>query len=199
MSIDLPEPIAAYFAAENGHDAGALARCFTEHAVVQDEGRTFKGLADIKQWKAETKRSTSTQSSLLKPFKRTARPSLPIGLPGISPAVRLILSSSSGWKAARLPRWRSIHALVAYATNSAAKRHVDRGAVRVEYVACRHHGPHPAARRLRRRDADFETRQRRARIVAAVLEMEPETALQRHQPHRRLGRGESFGDRHSSI
>ena len=54
-------------------------------------------------------RSTSTQSSLSKPFKRTARPSSPIGLPGISPAVRLILSSSSGWKAARLPRWRSIH------------------------------------------------------------------------------------------
>ena len=30
-------------------------------------------------------------------------------LPGIFPAVRLILSSSSGWNAARLPRWRSIH------------------------------------------------------------------------------------------
>jgi hypothetical protein len=43
------------------------------------------------------------------------------------------------------------------------------------------------------------TCQRRARIVAAVLEKEPETALQRHQPHRRLGRGESFGDRHSST
>jgi len=38
MSIDLPESIAAYFAAENGHDAGALARCFTEHTVVRDEG-----------------------------------------------------------------------------------------------------------------------------------------------------------------
>ena len=56
MSIDLPESIAAYFAAENGHDAGALARCFTEDAVVRDEGQTFKGLADIKQWKAETKK-----------------------------------------------------------------------------------------------------------------------------------------------
>ena len=56
MSVDLPEPIAAYFAAENGHDTGALERCFTEDAVVRDEGQTFKGLADIKQWKAETKK-----------------------------------------------------------------------------------------------------------------------------------------------
>ena len=56
MSVDLPEPIAAYLAAENRHDTGALARCFTEDAVVRDEGQTFKGLADIKQWKAETKK-----------------------------------------------------------------------------------------------------------------------------------------------
>ena len=54
MSVDLPEPIATYLAAENRHDTGALARCFTEDAVVRDEGQTFKGLADIKQWKAET-------------------------------------------------------------------------------------------------------------------------------------------------
>ena len=56
MSVDLPEPIVAYLAAENRHDTGALARCFTEDAVVRDEGQTFKGLADIKQWKAETKK-----------------------------------------------------------------------------------------------------------------------------------------------
>ena len=56
MFVDLPEPIAAYLAAENGHDTGAIARCFTEHAVVRDEGQTFKGLADIKQWKSETKK-----------------------------------------------------------------------------------------------------------------------------------------------
>jgi SnoaL-like protein len=56
MSVDLPEPIAAYFAVENGHDTGALARCFAEHAVVRDERHTFKGLADIKRWKAETKK-----------------------------------------------------------------------------------------------------------------------------------------------
>ena len=55
MSVDLPAPIAAYIAAENGHDTEALARCFADHAVVRDEGRTIEGLTAIKQWKAETK------------------------------------------------------------------------------------------------------------------------------------------------
>jgi ketosteroid isomerase-like protein len=56
MSVDLPTPIAIYIDTENRGDTEALARCFTEHAVVQDEGQTIEGLAAIKQWKAETKK-----------------------------------------------------------------------------------------------------------------------------------------------
>jgi aryl-alcohol dehydrogenase-like predicted oxidoreductase len=53
MNITLPEPIAAYFASDK-LDAAAVARCFTNNAVVKDEGRTHIGLSAIKQWKAET-------------------------------------------------------------------------------------------------------------------------------------------------
>jgi hypothetical protein len=53
MSHDLPTPIAAYFAADKG-DSDAVARCFTERAVVKDEGRTYDGRAAIRQWKADT-------------------------------------------------------------------------------------------------------------------------------------------------
>jgi hypothetical protein len=56
MSVELPEPIAAYIAAENGHDTEALAQCFAAHAVVRDEGRTIEGLTAIKEWKAESKK-----------------------------------------------------------------------------------------------------------------------------------------------
>ena len=55
MPMKLPAPVAAYIAAENGDDAAALAHCFAENAVVQDEGRTMKGLAAIQQWMTETK------------------------------------------------------------------------------------------------------------------------------------------------
>ena len=56
MSVDLPTPIAVYIAAENRGDTEAVAECFAEDAVVQDEGQTIQGLTAIKQWKAETKR-----------------------------------------------------------------------------------------------------------------------------------------------
>jgi hypothetical protein len=56
MSVDLPTPIAIYIVAENSGDTDALSQCFADHAIVRDEGQTIKGLAAIKQWKAETKK-----------------------------------------------------------------------------------------------------------------------------------------------
>jgi hypothetical protein len=55
MSINLPAPIAGYFAAENSDDAEALTACFAPDAVVQDEGRRIQGIAAIKAWKREGK------------------------------------------------------------------------------------------------------------------------------------------------
>ena len=52
MSINLPKPIAAYFAAEKAGDAGALARCFASDGVVHDEGGSFTGRAAIERWTA---------------------------------------------------------------------------------------------------------------------------------------------------
>ena len=52
MSINLPKPIAAYFAAEKAGDAGALARCFAGDGVVHDEGGSFAGRAAIERWNA---------------------------------------------------------------------------------------------------------------------------------------------------
>src|SRR2546428_9743811 len=49
-SLNLPKPIAAYFTADKG-DGEAVSQCFTEDAVVKDEGHTHKGRAAIKEWK----------------------------------------------------------------------------------------------------------------------------------------------------
>jgi SnoaL-like domain len=51
QSLDLPRPIANYFAADED-GAETLSQCFTEDAVVKDEGHTYKGRAAIKEWKA---------------------------------------------------------------------------------------------------------------------------------------------------
>ena len=50
--LSLPEPIAAYFAADRQQNAQALARCFTASAFVKDEGHTHSGIDAIEAWKA---------------------------------------------------------------------------------------------------------------------------------------------------
>src|SRR5580765_4391153 len=52
-SLNLPKPVAAYFTADKG-DSEAVSQCFTENAVVKDEGHTHNGRSAIKKWKADT-------------------------------------------------------------------------------------------------------------------------------------------------
>src|SRR5467141_3025386 len=51
-SLNLPKPIATCFAADK-NDSETLSQCFTENAVVKDEGHTYKGRAAIKEWKTD--------------------------------------------------------------------------------------------------------------------------------------------------
>lgn len=62
MPINLPKPIAAYFAADQ-NDGNAVALCFAENATVIDERQTHVGRDAIRQWKAEasTKFSYTTE------------------------------------------------------------------------------------------------------------------------------------------
>ncbi len=52
MTLNLPKPVATYFTADKS-DSEAVSRCFTEDAVVKDEGHTYNGRAAIKKWKEE--------------------------------------------------------------------------------------------------------------------------------------------------
>jgi hypothetical protein len=52
MTLNLSKAIDAYFAADRG-ESEAVAQCFTEDAVVKDEGHTYQGRAAIKKWKAD--------------------------------------------------------------------------------------------------------------------------------------------------
>ena len=64
MSIELPKPIAAYFAADR-LDSETIARCFTENATVVDERRSHVGLEAIARWKAE---ASTRYSYVSEPF-----------------------------------------------------------------------------------------------------------------------------------
>lgn len=62
--LKLPEPIAAYFSADQ-RDGEAVAGCFTTQAVVKDEGQTHCGPAAIKAWKTE---ASAKYSYVSEPF-----------------------------------------------------------------------------------------------------------------------------------
>ena len=47
MSTKLPQPVAAYIQATNGHDNAALLASFTDDALVNDIQREFWGKAAI--------------------------------------------------------------------------------------------------------------------------------------------------------
>lgn len=53
MVINLPEPVAAYLAAEKAKDTDATARCFAENGTVRDEGNEYRGRDAIRKWKAD--------------------------------------------------------------------------------------------------------------------------------------------------
>lgn len=52
MTLRLPPAVAAYFTADKANGE-AVARCFTDDAVVKDEGHTYNGRAAIQQWKED--------------------------------------------------------------------------------------------------------------------------------------------------
>lgn len=51
MAINLPAVVAAYFQAENAHDAAAVAQCFSADGEVRDENHVHRGHAAISEWK----------------------------------------------------------------------------------------------------------------------------------------------------
>jgi ketosteroid isomerase-like protein len=51
--MNLPKVIAALVTAQNNFDSAAYANCFSETAVVFDEGKTHTGRKEIERWIAD--------------------------------------------------------------------------------------------------------------------------------------------------
>lgn len=57
---NLPKVITDLVKAQNNSDSVAYANCFTETAIVFDEGKTHKGKAEIQHWIAEANEKYKT-------------------------------------------------------------------------------------------------------------------------------------------
>jgi SnoaL-like protein len=85
MSIHLPRPIDLYVKAENSGDVEAMSECFAADATVRDEARTYKGLAAIKEWKAQTKKKYNHTVAPLELARRDGKTVLKARLSGDFP------------------------------------------------------------------------------------------------------------------
>jgi ketosteroid isomerase-like protein len=56
MSFQLTDSITTFFQVSNGAEISALRHCFTEDAVVHDEGQTYQGHEAIQAWLREAQR-----------------------------------------------------------------------------------------------------------------------------------------------
>jgi len=84
MTLNLPEPVAAYFTADKA-DGETLSRCFTDDAVVKDEGHTYNGRAAITKWKQDASAKYQYTSELLACEQQDGKPVVTCRLTGNFP------------------------------------------------------------------------------------------------------------------
>ena len=94
MSIRLPPAIDLYVKAENSGHVELLSESFAPNATVRDEGRTYKGLAAIKEWKAGTKKKYDHTVAPLEVALRDGRTILKARLSGNFPGSPVTLEFS---------------------------------------------------------------------------------------------------------
>jgi ketosteroid isomerase-like protein len=54
MNVNLPRIIQEYLDASNAHDVKDVVSCFSDDALVQDEGKDFRGKKTIEDWVVKT-------------------------------------------------------------------------------------------------------------------------------------------------
>lgn len=64
--MELPKLIARFVATQNNYDSNAYVECFTDTAIVNDEGKTYTGKKEIRQWIEE---ANEKYQSVMKPLK----------------------------------------------------------------------------------------------------------------------------------
>ena len=94
MCIHLPPSIDLYVRIENSGDLESLSECFACNATVRDEGRTYEGLAAIREWKADTKKKYSHTIAPLEVAYRDAKTVLKAKVTGKFPGSPVTLEFS---------------------------------------------------------------------------------------------------------
>lgn len=66
--MNLPKVVTDLVQAQDNFDSAAYANCFTETAVVFDEGKTYNGKTEIKDWNERSNKEYQTKMEILETF-----------------------------------------------------------------------------------------------------------------------------------
>jgi len=88
--MNLPNAITNLVTAQNNFDSQAYADCFSETAVVFDEGKTHTGKIEIKNW---IEKANQTYKAIMKPLEySTTEETLEAEISGDFPGSPLVLT-----------------------------------------------------------------------------------------------------------
>ena len=81
----LPEAITQYLDATNRFDADSAAACFTPEATVQDDGKTYTGAEEIRQWVAQASEAYQPQARAVHAVAKEGRTAVTVSVAGSFP------------------------------------------------------------------------------------------------------------------
>jgi hypothetical protein len=96
--MELPQIIKQFVETQNTYDSVGYAECFTETAIVHDEGKTHTGKKEIRRWIEE---ANEKYKSVMKPLKYKASDSkgvLTAEVSGTFPGSPIVLKFHLGIK-----------------------------------------------------------------------------------------------------
>lgn len=80
--MKFPKPIAELIAAQDKYDSKAFAETFSETAVVYDEGKTYRGKKEIRNWNETTNAKYRTKYKPLEALTEDGKVTLTIKVSG---------------------------------------------------------------------------------------------------------------------
>ena len=90
--MKLPENIEGFVKAQNDMDSTAFANYFTEHATVSDEGSSYSGRDEIKQWIQQATEKYNMQLTPIDFHQTGSKGKLTVKVSGTFPGSPLVMN-----------------------------------------------------------------------------------------------------------
>ncbi len=96
--MEIPQVVERFIETQHIYDSKAFAECFTESAIVHDEGKTHNGKEEIEQWIAHAMEAYRSQLKPLQYEESASKGVLTAEVSGTFPGSPIVLKFNFGLK-----------------------------------------------------------------------------------------------------